>query len=508
MIILLLLINIVNSVYLDAPCYNQPCLPNAILLNAGIDLSTGDPAKGQVLGLEWSNESFFYNNGIYYEIPNGTSVNPLSESSDTEGTFLFSDTLTIEKWQADQVTKSYLGGMFSHSTMTYQSITSEYQQIRDTGYVIKKMAVYNVIIPASRMTIGPECQSNIDLLPVEYNRDKYFQFIYSYGTHVSNYSIWGIEYSFLSNYKQCLITSTSESYTEHQCTTNAWISSEHHTTYSGSSSTDTYYQSRRLTSETFDGGAINCHSSAQWDCWWLSGMNLVDPIRISYSTIPIYTLIDDKIKSANMEQAFHEYFSMKLDQQNEVIEKNKLGPHNVAYVEYTTYSISPTSSKVVLSAGESVIINGDVCNFFHRVHVTGTYYLSSRKCERLEDGRLAAIFYIDDEVWLNTYYGVLSDCNDLSVKEENYHNNYTKSYYRENGYGKISTSYGMFSSSLINNPTKFITKFNGVYGIFETSTNGYPVTTGYSIASSYNDLYCYMDCEYISIINYVSFCTC
>lgn len=179
---------------LDHPCSNPPCLPNAVLLAAGIDLSTGDPTKGQVLDLSWSNNSYYYNpnNNIWYEIPYGVTVNPLSASSDTEGTFLFSQTLDVEQWQASAVTKSYLGGMFSHSTMTYQQITSQYQQTRDTGYVIKKMAVYNVIIPASEMKLSPECQKNVDLLPDDYNQQMYLQFIYTYGTHVSNYSMWGV----------------------------------------------------------------------------------------------------------------------------------------------------------------------------------------------------------------------------------------------------------------------------------------------------------------------------
>jgi len=514
------------------------CLPNAELLNAGIDLSTGDPMKGQVLDLSWCNNSFYRNpnNGKYYMIPCNITVNTLSKSSDTEGTFLFSDTVTIEKWQASQVTQSYVGGMFSHSTMTEQSMTSQYSQMRDTGYVIKKMAVYNTIIPPSEQVLGPVCQKNVDMLPLDYNQDMYFEFIFTYGTHYADQSIWGIEYTFLSNYKACIKYTHSESYMYDQTTTSAWVASDHHTTYSGQEYTDEYYQSRTITSETFSGGDMNCHSSDRWDCWVASGYNMQNPVRISYSTKPIYTLIKDEVKQANMMRAFNEYFQMKQDKQNETIEQAKYGPHTIAYASFDatcdiygtciTQRVIP-SSTVQLAAGDIMQPVGiNQCNFFRktsmdRPHGSTLYFyqLYMFQCSRHLDGSVSALNYFDENIWLNTIVAKSNECANIWLNKTDYFGDYAKSkfYWTPSGTNYVGAKYTYPSPPKWPLSTYYSVDYYDATNqadVGRMSEDGYPTSEYSQTSSTTSGFVCFPDCDYITAtydVSTVSFnyqCTC
>lgn len=518
---------------LTQPCYGSRCLPNAILLGAGIDLSTGNPAKGLVLDLQWCNDTYYINpnNGEYYNIPCGVSVNPLSESSDTEGTFMFDNVESIEQWQMDQVTKSGLAGMFSHSEMTYQSMTSEYEQIRNTAYVIKKMAVYNTIIPASQQKLNPECQKNVDMLPPQFNtstQNQFYQFIDTYGTDYSDTAYWGISYTFLSNYKQCMVSTHSESYVYSQTTTNAWIASDHHTSYSGQSSTDSYYQSRTITSESFDGGDMACHSSAMWDCWWLSGMNMDNPVRISYQTRRIYELIEDPDRQDAMRQAYNKYYMDKKAEQDLIVQQKKLGPHSVTYGVYsyaldvykTPYitTVIPSTQTVLSSNTIMPPVGSRDCNFYqyvdarskNGVHLEYYYDLNLYACRRDTDGNIVAEYAFDENVWLNTVVPASSNCRYITT-------NFTKDCVRKQYYWTQVDANNFKGAS----KTSTVTGYNGycadnIYGVNyydrsgnintkRTSYNGYPGNDSvkYSETSGFfttqNRLICMLDCDYMTV---------
>lgn len=417
-----------NTAYLDQPCPTPPCLPNAISLNAGYDASNS-MYRAQVLGLKWGNNYYLDpNNNVHYQIPAGVSVNPLSESNDITGTFIMHNTSESERWQSELVVdkKDYLFGMSSHTTETYQSITSEYQQSSQIGYVLYYYAFYYVVIPASEQVLGEDAYTNIMMLPKQYNQAAYFEFIGSFGTHYMKESKWGLKYKFMSSYKTCTMTSTSESYIYNQVTTDGWIHSSEHTTYSGSTTTDSYYSSRRYTMESFDGGNISYHSSNTWDKWVDSGSNMVNPVPIAIRLEPIYTLINDTTRQANMIQAYNEYFAMKKKEQEKIIEEKKLGARDVTLARFKTTPVSTTNGvglwKVDFLNGPSVIkmtansISPIIGQDGQCAHVSsGKYYdikpfssqfntyafLGLFQCQRDVNGALIAKHYFDSNAWLS-----------------------------------------------------------------------------------------------------------
>lgn len=420
-----------NCTYLNQKCSDQPCLPNGNYLNRGINIVTNLPV-GDALGLVWSNDSYYQNpnTGQWYQIPYGVTVNSLSKTTDHEYYGIFKTVDDASKWQSYSSTGSYKFGMCSKSSMTNQSIISIYQQIRNIAHIVKKQKNYYVSIPPSQMALSSECQKNIDLLPLEYNRDMYRQFILAFGTHVSNYSEWGIEYNFRSSIKECYVKNTESSYTETQVRTHGWIKSERHTTYTGYTKTDEYYSSRSIVSETFKGGNINYHSSAMWDAWWQSGTDMVDPVMVHYTLTELYHFIKDKVKQNNMIRAYNEYLQESYDQQNQIILNSKLAAHDVTYALFQTgsggveYLVRPTTT--TLSAGQnSPIIGTDgSCNHLHlgsytvsgggRQYPRYVMYPDLHYCKRFSDGTLQAKTYFDAENWSNNT-NVDDDCSRTSV---------------------------------------------------------------------------------------------
>lgn len=525
--------------YLDEPCPTDNCLPNAILLASGFDI-TDSTYKSSVLDLKWGT-SYYFNqyNGKLYTIPDGVTVIPLSESDDITGTFIVHNTTESEQVQSDTMVdkNDYIIGMSSHTVDTYQSITSQYEQASQVGYVIYYYGFYAVLVPYNEQVLDPDTYAIIMDLPTEYDQDIYFEFISSYGTHYITDSKWGLKYKFFSSFKQCMINTYSESYVYNQVQTDSWIHSSEHTTYSGSSSTDSYYESRRYTSESFEGGNISYHNSASWDQWVDSGANLMDPVIIAMKLNPIFMIINDTIRQNNMKQAYYEYLQMKKDQQQLIIKQKKLGPRTVSYASFdiSKGSIIPEfrvqSTPITLSANDNSNIFGRIgqCNrLTHYAYASGytrpfcssddlscnNYYcLTEFLCQRNADGDIRVQHYFDSNTWTNSVRSYDDVCvrsniiqNNTDVKKSNsyYYIRDADPFYYD---GKVSpelytntnykNSYDMYytdkrdilaTSHVITYDGKYIpdnlmsiTTFSGVQ----------PACGGYGV--------CYMDCDYITV---------
>jgi len=435
--------------YLDEPCPTANCLPNAIMLTLGFDVTDGT-YRADVLGLKWGTTSIVNPyNGIPYTLPDGVTYIPLSESDDITGTFIMSNTSESEKWQSETYVdnKDYVVGMCSHTTDTYQSITSQYQQTSQVGYVIYYYAFYAIIVPYSEQVLDIECYHNIMKLPETYDQEMYFQFIATYGTHFITESKWGLKYKFMSSFKSCMLYTHSESYVYDQVETDGWFHSSEHTTSSGSSKTDEYYSSRRYTIETFDGGNISYHNSLLWDQWVASGANMVNPQPVAMRLKPIYTIINDTVRQANMMRAYREYLQAAKQKQELIVREKEMGPRSVNLAAFDTvwtqttpyYTVNPVTVK--LAAGESSGVFGMVgsCNhmskytYWYGAEPHYYYCISQFTCQRDQDGVIKAVRYFDSDLWLNsalkdTYYNH-DNCVDTQVIKFNPHNNLMEKYY-------------------------------------------------------------------------------
>ena len=528
--------------FLDEDCPHQllgfrhQCLPNAITLASGVDI-TDDTIKSTVLGLRWGNDCFYnqYNQKCYI-IPDGVTVIPLSESDDITGTFIMHNTTETERVQSDAVVdkSDYIVGMSSHTVDTYQSITSQYQQSSQIGYVIYYYGFYSVLTPYNEQTLDPDTYKVIMKLPEEYDQTAYFEFIGSYGTHFITSSKWGIKYKFMSSFKECMVNTESESYVYTQVQTDGWIHSSEHTTYSGSSKTDSYYESRKYTSESFDGGNISYHTSAMWDKWVDSGANLIDPVIIAMNLSPIFQIINDTIRQDNMKRAYYEYLQMKKDQQTLIIQQKKLGPRSVAMASFDIFQQSiipqikygPTS--IQLSANETSFVFGKTgkCNRMTKyAYELGGYYegevclppvdfcfeyycLTEFQCQRNEEGDIRAQRYFDKEGWLSSVRTRGDPCIDSylfqNMSDVGVSNlfDYQKSgsdYYGSESPKGYTDKYNVNSYQMFYKmdyaKTSQTTAFDGEYvknGMSITSfKNAQPSCGGFGV--------CYVDCDYLTI---------
>lgn len=527
---ILLLIVVIEASYLNQPCKHQPCLPNADALNRGFDIVNGNQYKGDVLGLKWSRDEYYQNpnDGIYYQIPEGATVGSMSVTTDYEGYVIFRNLTQASKWQAYQMTDTYRLGMCSHTYMSNQSMTSIYEQTRNVAYVLKTQKNYYIVVPPSQLTFSPECQKNLDLLPDEYNPILYRQFINAFGTDVATYTEWGLRYTFASNIKECYVSQTTTTETENQVRTNAWIASNGHTEYTGSSQTSTYYQSRTITSESFQGGNVNCHSSSEWNCWWQSGILMVDPVIVTRSTIPIYTLINDTNKRANMMRAYNEYLQQSYELQNYVVEQKILQPHHVSYalvgglvvngvINTIYYTPSTTVQLAANQSGPITGTDGPCNNLTHESYLEfcgngktcnrEVQYPNLHYCKRSIDGSLTAQLFFDQNRWVNSVRNTGDVCTNVNVNITTKQNAYTAKIFdwnHSNGkyYGMetdVENPYGFPLSSIASQV--YVTSY--VYGKDINqyrSYDGLSVSNGYSMSSTFDHLFvCYMDCDHVSV---------
>jgi hypothetical protein len=546
---LLIFLVAVAAIPLEQLCPKEPCLPNAGLINAGIDLITGDSSRAAVLDVQWSEDLCYPNpyNGLCYNIPANTTVNTISETIDNQGTLLFRNTDQIETWQSEQVTKDHVPGMYSYSNMTLQSLNST-QQVRYTGYVLCNYKFYNTILSKSAWILAPGCQRDIDALPDEYIQDEYILFYNTYGTHFATESTWGLKYIFLSQYKQCIEVTYNQEYSYQQVTTDGWKHSDEHTTSSGQTATDSYYSSRTMAQQSFQGGLPLYHSSDDWDLWVNSGANMVDPIRVSFSVEPIYILVSDPVKRANLEKAYYDIFAAAKQKQDQLAYQMTYGPRDVSFIRYQydesivfpntidPITILTPSTKISLSAGQSgpVIGTDGTCNhltyypYFYG-HKYPAYYLMDRQqCVRDLDGQLSAKYVFNPTEWLNTVRQTTDFCINSMVEYINgtaktstkyywqlqgssYHG-VSQSYYDPPYYPKAAADGEYVTHNMGPKSQENYAPQNG--GAVEQdftyyTSNGHPVSFGYSnteyvaVNYNYNDygssLICYMDCDYIAL---------
>src|SRR5436190_15737606 len=120
--------------------------------------------------------------------------------------------------------------MNSHTTDTYKFIDAQNSHASQIGYVLYNYNFYETIVPYSIQVLDDQCYKNVMMLPEEYDQDKYFEFIESYGTHYIVSSTWGLKYKFMSNFKECMTQTHSEQYVYTQVETDGWIHSSKHTT--------------------------------------------------------------------------------------------------------------------------------------------------------------------------------------------------------------------------------------------------------------------------------------
>lgn len=268
------------------------------------------------------------------------------------------------------------------------------------------------------------------------------------------------------------------------------------------------------------------HSSDMWDLWWQSGMNMENPIRISYSTTEIYKLIQDPIKRDNMMRAYQEYFAMKQQKQNAFIEQQALGQHDITYALFSTsinmntghmeykYIVPPTM--VPLAANTSTVPVGPSggCDHLTKAVVqpahTETryyYYVSQFQCQRSPTGSVVSVLYFDANTWLNTVRP-RDDCTLIAVNHTDYTNHVYHKYmwsctgntcsgYKVEGYaGYAMPKYPEFTSA-----DRYQVDYYTI-GVINNAggMNGYYTDQGYSQATSFGYYFtCYLDCDYTTI---------
>lgn len=388
--------------HLDEPCPTNSCLPNAQVLTVGFDISD-NTYKADVLGLVWGS-SVFMDNGVGYTTPANVTVVPVTQTANISGTVLTHNVSETERIQSETMVdkKDYVYGMNSHTTDTYNFIDAQYAHSSNVGYVLWTQAVYEVIVPLAAQVLDDMCYKVLMALPEEYDADLYLEFIKSYGTHFIERSVWGLKYKFVSNFKECLINVKSESYVYTQVETDGWLHSSKHTSYSGYSQTDQYYESRRSAYQSFEGGNMSYHTSAQWSSWVQSGLALVNPVQIKISAKPLWSLIKDPARRANMQRATTEYLSGRKQEQELIVEQNKLKPKPVAYIEYKMGLVASTKpniltrSVVQLASNASSALFGTVNT--HCAYLSNDYgdyydYVSQYYCHRNAKGSVAAVQY-------------------------------------------------------------------------------------------------------------------
>jgi len=495
------------------------------MLTTGFDI-TNMEMRADVLGLKWG-PSYYFNqyNQIQYTIPAGVSVIPLSESDDITGTFIVHDTSESERWQSDMMVdnKDYVVGMCSHTTDTYQSMTSQYQQTSQVGYVLYYYSFYAVIVPYNEQVLDIECYSNIMALPEIYDQDAYFQFIQSYGTHFITQSKWGLKYKFLSSFKECMIYTHSESYVYNQVETDGFLHSSEHTTSSGTSYTDEYYTSRRYTIESFDGGNISYHNSLLWDQWVASGANMVNPQPVAMSLRPIYTIINDTVRQQNMIQAYNEYLQMKKQQQDVIIKQKEMGPRSVSLAAFNAgpdpipyYTVLPTMVKLAADSTSGIFGLDGSCN--HMIHdmigytPTGQrmrdYCISQFTCQRDQDGIIKAVRYFDSNLWLNTMLSSKDDCVHSQITKYDPGNNLMEKYYWDCYKGSCYGSQVNYQYNSVDNRVQYVMAYydNDLTMEKNHSVRAYDGNYGpgnmLSVTSfaPYNEAcggyaFCYLDCD-------------
>jgi hypothetical protein len=536
--ILLLLITIIYArkrtttctySYLDEPCQTDYCLPNAILLSSGFDITDGS-YRSNVLGLVWGNN--YYTNpytGTKYTIPYGVTVLPLDSSNELTGTIIIHNISESEQWQSDMYMSNtdYIVGMSSNTEESYRFITAQYSQNSQLGYTLYNSNIYQVIIPYDQQILDDQTYEAIMMLPYEYNQNLYFQFIGSYGTHYQIESKFGMKYKFISSFKECTIYTRSESYVYTQVETDGWIHSDSHTTYSGQSTTDSYYESRRYVYESFEGGNMSYHDSDQWDLWEESCyVNMIDPIQTSMKLKEIYLLINDTIKQNNMKRAYLEYLQMKKDQQTILIEEKKKSVQPVSFVSYKITNgmieyIHPQVKINMDSNTESDIFTDDkivaICPGGITVDYFGSKFfgIDNFYCKRDESGKVSVKHYFygfNGLTFIKTgpYDGY--NCGDTSVVKydpftKQMVKDYWTGYVNYNGHESIYplinydlqvTEYQVSYKENINYTSY---SQDGVYSDYISSTTSYGhYDSGFKSGIGFNAFaICALNCEYIIV---------
>lgn len=529
--------------YLDEPCNTaaaagNKCLPNAILLSVGIDI-TDMSYKSDVLGLKWGTST--YTNpydGQPYVTPDKVTVVPLDQSNEITGTILIQNVSQSEKWQSELVVdkSEYIVGMSSHTIDTYKFIEAENTKSSQLGYVLYNYNIYEVIVPYDAQELDEQAARSIALLPEEYDKDQYILFISSYGTHFITSSKWGIKYKFISSYKQCILYTHSESYVYEQVETDGWIHSSEHTTYSGYSTTDSYYSSRSVTSQTFEGGNMSYHDSSRWDEWVASGYLMTNPVQTSLALKPIYTLIkNDPVRQANMKTAFEAYLSERKEKQAAYADEQKMKPKDVSYMSYQLDSNG--NVKMIGAAPGGVITGmkpGTKSNVFgyggdcHYLSSPYAYYYGSETsyytnclqeyyCERdAYTGQVRTKLFFDKwagkTVDKNYAYDYDNNCGMTTVTTYDYERNQIlqhNHWISRTGYYEGATEYYGYSSSSYTAARRVDMMKLGPYGhnwinystTFYDGPNSYYMSTTSETASSGCKSYgvCALDCDNLQV---------
>lgn len=545
-IILLSIASYISSQIINTPCPYPPCFPSDNLV-LGIDLSSG-VYKRQVLAASWSNNSFYFNpyNNKYYDILVNFTVTTVGNTIILDGTLLFNTTAELESWQASQSidNQDYILGMYSHTSMTYQSIDTQYISIRDTGYVLYTVGLYEASINKNNQKLDPECEYSVMQLPEEYNQVSYFEFIDAYGTHYSYNTILGLKYQFLSQYKSCMTYTKNQEYIYEQTMTSGWLSSDEHTSFSGQTTVDTYYSSRSITSELYFGGDVQFQNSDTWNKWIESAELMINPVPVAIKATPIYNLITDPVRQENMIRAYHEYFQAMKEQQDLIIAQKKLGPRKVSYGIYTFFNnvayFSQYPTYTYLSANETMNptgLTGSCDSLYKESYVSGhngdytNYFYNQRmfQCKRDGGDKVIAMNYFNNNQWTSDVRKK-DDCTNIYVNKRYFNTGLVTTYdwiYENNNY--YGSSYD--SQKYKSYPKSNIVSYNVTYYNFNTQFDAYVYTSYYAYDGpySYPDsstsciapiafpcsafFTCMIDCEYFTIVYdinkvIVPVCTC
>ena len=518
--------------YIYDSCPTDSCLPNIQMLALGFDI-TDSTYKSYVLGLTWGSGIFTNQyTGTPYTTPYGVSIITLDESNDITGSVIIHNITESEQFQSDTyVSRSdYITGMSSNTIETYRFISAQYTENSQLGYTLYNTNIYEAVISKDEQVLTDEAYYDMLLLPDEYNQDAYIEYILTYGTHYHISSKFGAKYKNIDTFKECMIYTQSEEYVYTQSQTDGWIHSSEHTTYSGYTQTDSYYQARSYSYTSFEGGDINYHNSDTWNQWIQSVyVDMINPVETSISLKEIYLLFNDTVKQDNMKRAYYEYLQIRKNQQEEFVEQQKRGYQKVSYLAYKRDSmgmieyITP-QYHVNLGPETSTDIFGtkDSCYYLEKQVVGGPnpYILgiSQFYCERDNTGMIKASVYFGD--WTGMIYESIANqyfvnCGYSSVVEYDYidnqmvknywvrtgYNTYkgARSVYYWNGVNKNQKEYQVSYTDSMTNPFNH-TEYSrdGLYTNYISSTvHGSYDNKGDSWLGSYG--VCALNCDYITL---------
>jgi hypothetical protein len=230
------------------------------------------------------------------------------------------------------------GWFSSHSTTTEKFYGEYYEMDRSMSLEYKKLIWHSVSMFPGGATANDDFNLAVAVLPTEYDAAAYQEFINTYGTHYMSKAYMGGLALMTQYFTSCFLQQYGGQYVYHQSSSSFFGIFDHKSgDKHGFNKTDGQYVQYSSTNVTLFGGFADQYSPFNWTNQvgeatlqkWTDDIKF-DMMPVSYEMQPLYTLISDPVKMANVNRSLWEYGANITAQNIALVNKLKpKDPHKV-----------------------------------------------------------------------------------------------------------------------------------------------------------------------------------